>query len=120
MRRHDGSAPAVRPQPARHASARSHALQSSRDAHVVAALRLDGLTAPAVFDGPIDNPTCLAYVEHVLVPTLRAGDVVVLDNLAVHNQPGGGARPSKPSARRFASCRPPVRTSIRSSWLSRN
>ena len=54
---------------------------------VIAGLRLDGLTAPAVFDGPIDNPTFLAYVEQVLVPTLRAGDVVVLDNLVVHKQP---------------------------------
>jgi len=54
---------------------------------VIAGLRLDGLTAPAVFDGPIDNPTFLAYVEQVLVPTLRPGDVVVLDNLAVHKQP---------------------------------
>lgn len=54
---------------------------------VVAGLRLDGLTAPAVFDGPIDNPTFLAYVEQVLAPTLRPGDVVVLDNLAVHKQP---------------------------------
>jgi transposase len=54
---------------------------------VVAALRATELTAPAVFDGPIDNPTFLAYVEQVLVPTLRAGDVVVLDNLAAHKQP---------------------------------
>ena len=42
--------------------------------------------APAVFDGPIDNPTFLAYVEQVLVPTLHPGDVVVLDNLAIHKQ----------------------------------
>ena len=54
---------------------------------VVAALRVDGLTAPAVFDGPIDHPTFLAYVEQVLVPTLHRGDFVVLDNLAVHKQP---------------------------------
>jgi DDE superfamily endonuclease len=54
---------------------------------VIAGLRVDGLTAPAVFDGPIDNPTFLAYVEQVLVPTLRPGDVVVLDNLAMHKQP---------------------------------
>jgi transposase len=40
-----------------------------------------------VFDGPIDNASFLAYVEQVLVPTLRGGDVVVLDNLAVHKQP---------------------------------
>ena len=53
---------------------------------MIAALRWDGLQAPAVFDGPIDNPTFLAYVEQVLVPTLRPGDVVVLDNLAVHKQ----------------------------------
>jgi transposase len=54
---------------------------------VVAGLCVDGLVAPAVFDGPIDNPSFLAYVEQVLVPTLRAGDVVVLDNLAMHKQP---------------------------------
>ena len=54
---------------------------------MIAALRLEGLTAPAVFDGPIDNASFHAYVEQVLVPTLRPGDVVVLDNLAVHKQP---------------------------------
>ncbi len=54
---------------------------------VVAALRIDGLGAPAVFDGPIDNATFLAYVEQVLAPSLTAGDVVVLDNLAAHKQP---------------------------------
>ena len=53
---------------------------------MIAALRADGLTAPAVFDGPIDKPSFRAYVEQVLVPTLRPGDVVVLDNLAVHKQ----------------------------------
>ena len=41
-----------------------HAPFGHWDTHtVVAALRLDGLTAPAVFDGPIDNPTFLAYIE---------------------------------------------------------
>ena len=54
---------------------------------MVAALRLEGLGAPAVFNGPIDNPSFLAYLEQVLVPTLRPGDIVVLDNLAVHKQP---------------------------------
>ena len=54
---------------------------------VVAGLRVQGLTAAAVFDGPIDTDTFQAYVEQVLVPTLRRGDVVVLDNLAVHKQP---------------------------------
>jgi len=54
---------------------------------VVTALRLHGLVAPAVFDGPMDNPTFVAYVEQVLAPTLEPGDVVVLDNLAPHKQP---------------------------------
>ena len=50
--------------------------------------------------GPIDNLNFLAYIEQVLVPTLRPGDVVVLDNLAVHKQPAvrerdrSGRRPS--------------------------
>ena len=54
---------------------------------VVAALRSTELTATAVFDGPIDTATFRAYVEQVLVPTLKPGDVVVLDNLAAHKQP---------------------------------
>jgi transposase len=54
---------------------------------VIAALRPTALTATAVFDGPIDNATFRAYVDQVLVPTLRPGDVVVLDNLAAHKQP---------------------------------
>jgi len=67
---------------------RDHTPCSHWETHtVIAALRLDGLIAPAVFNGPIDNATFLAYVEQVLVPTLRAGDVIVLDNLAVHKQP---------------------------------
>jgi transposase len=55
---------------------------------VVAALRPTALTATAVFDGPIETDTFQAYVDQILVPTLRRGDVVVLDNLAVHKQPG--------------------------------
>jgi len=67
---------------------RDHTPCSHWEVHtVVAALRLDGLQASAVFDGPIDSATFLAYVDQVLVPTLRRGDVVVLDNLAAHKQP---------------------------------
>ena len=54
---------------------------------MLAALRPTGLAATAVFDGPIDHVCFLAYVEQILVPTLRRGDVVVLDNLAVHKHP---------------------------------
>jgi transposase len=44
-------------------------------------------TNTAVFDGPIDNDTFRAYVDQILVPTLRPGDVVILDNLGAHKQP---------------------------------
>jgi len=54
----------------------------------VAALRASGFTAPLVVDGPLDGPTFLAYVRQQLVPTLRAGDVVVMDNLSVHKVAG--------------------------------
>lgn len=48
------------------------------------ALRCDGLTAPCVFDGPINGTSFRAYVEQVLLPTLRPGDIVVMDNLGSH------------------------------------
>lgn len=54
----------------------------------VAALRSSGLTAPTVVDGALDGPLFLAYVRQQLVPTLRAGDVVVMDNLSVHKVAG--------------------------------
>jgi len=48
------------------------------------ALRCDQLTAPCVFDGPINGECFRAYVEQQLVPTLKPGDIVVLDNLGSH------------------------------------
>jgi transposase len=54
----------------------------------VAALRCDRITAPAVFDGPMDGNCFLAYVEQVLAPTLEPGDIVVMDNLASHKVAG--------------------------------
>ncbi|WP_457093913.1 IS630 family transposase [Microvirga sp. P5_D2] len=50
----------------------------------VAGLRLSGFTAPMVLDGPMTGPWFAAYVEQILVPTLRPGDVVILDNLPPH------------------------------------
>jgi transposase len=50
----------------------------------LAALRHDGLTAPCVFDGAINGARFLAYVEQALAPSLRAGDIVVMDNLKAH------------------------------------
>lgn len=54
----------------------------------IAALRHDGLTAPCVFDGPINGEKFRAYVEQILVPTLRPGDIAVMDNLAAHKIAG--------------------------------
>jgi transposase len=55
----------------------------------VAGLRSTALTAPCVIDGPMNGNAFLAYVEQVLAPSLKPGDVVVLDNLSAHKVPGG-------------------------------
>jgi transposase len=54
----------------------------------VGALRADGMVAPLVIDGAINGELFRAYVEQVLVPELRPGDVVVLDNLGSHKVAG--------------------------------
>ena len=56
----------------------------------VAALRCDRVTAPGLFDGPINADCFLAYVSQVLVPTLKPGDIVIMDNLGSHK--GAAAR----------------------------
>ena len=53
----------------------------------VAGLRLDGIAAPMVLDGPINRDAFQAYVDQVLVPALKRGDVVVMDNLSSHKGP---------------------------------
>lgn len=50
----------------------------------LAALRSDRIEAPCVLDGPINGTIFRAWVEQFLIPTLRPGDVVVLDNLGSH------------------------------------
>ena len=50
----------------------------------VGALRLEGITAPMVLDGAMHGAAFLAYVEQLLVPTLKPGDIVVMDNLPAH------------------------------------
>ena len=50
----------------------------------VAALRINGIAAPFVLDGPINRSAFEIYVEKVLVPELRPGDIVVMDNLSSH------------------------------------
>lgn len=54
----------------------------------IAGLRHDGIVASYILDGPIDGEHFLAYVEQVLVPTLTAGDIVVMDNLPSHKVKG--------------------------------
>ena len=53
-----------------------------------AGLRLAGLTAPMVLDGPMNGAAFRAYVEQILVPTLQPGDVVIMDNLPAHRVSG--------------------------------
>jgi transposase len=50
----------------------------------VAGLRCDGIVAPCVFNRPINAKSFLAWVVQFLVPTLRPGDIVVMDNLSSH------------------------------------
>ncbi len=52
----------------------------------VGARRATGITALIVLDGPMDGSAFEAYVTQALVPTLRPGDIVVMDNLAAHKR----------------------------------
>jgi len=54
----------------------------------IAALRHDRVTAPLLLDGPMNGPTFKAYVEQVLAPTLKRGDIVIMDNVAIHKVAG--------------------------------
>jgi transposase len=54
----------------------------------VGGLRVTGMTAPLVVDGPINGEVFLAYVQQELVKTLRPGDTVIMDNLSSHKQSG--------------------------------
>ncbi len=54
----------------------------------VAAIRVDQVTAPCVFDGPMDGISFRAYIEQFVVPILRQGDIVVMDNLPSHKVAG--------------------------------
>lgn len=51
---------------------------------ILAALSVEGIQAPMTITGATDSDVFLAYVQHVLCPVLRAGDVVVIDNLSAH------------------------------------
>ena len=50
----------------------------------IAALGCGGIQAPCLFDGPINGEVFLAWVRQILVPTLKPGEVVIMDNLGSH------------------------------------
>ena len=54
---------------------------------LIAGLRRDRIVAPFVLEGPINRDAFEAYIAQVLVPELRAGDTVVMDNLSSHKGP---------------------------------
>jgi DDE superfamily endonuclease len=82
----------------------------------IADLRRDGLVAPCVFDGAINGEAFLAYVEQVLAPTLRTGDIVIMDRLGSPRLPAF-VRRSRHAAPRRSTCR---RTAPTSTRLSRS
>jgi transposase len=67
----------------------------------LAALRHDRITAPCVFDGPINGDSFRAYVEQILVPTLKPDDIVILDNLGSHKSDAVRQMIRKTGARLF-------------------
>src|SRR5260370_3121487 len=54
----------------------------------ICGLRYDGFTAPFVLDGPMDGPHFLAYVEKILAPTFKKGQIVFLINVSTHKVDG--------------------------------
>ena len=83
----------------------------------LAALRHDRITAPWFIDEPINGETFQLYIEKVLVPTLRPGDIVIMDNLGSHKGKVS-ASPSVPPAPGSSTCRNTHPTSTRSNSSS--
>ncbi len=79
---------------------------------VTAGLRTSGLTATALFDGPMTGARFRGYVEQTLVPALRPGDTVVLDNLPAHKV-SGIRECIEAAGARLLYCRPIPPTSTR-------
>jgi DDE superfamily endonuclease len=73
---------------------------------LVAVLRVNGVTAPYVLDGAMDDRSFLAYVEQVLVPTLKKRDIVFMDNLRPHKVVGVREAIEAAGAERCATSRP--------------
>ena len=84
---------------------------------LVAALRLEGMTAPMVIDGAMNGEAFRAYVRHLLAPSLGPGDIVVMDNLPAHKV-GGVRQMIEAAGARLLYLPPSPRTSTRSSKRS--
>jgi len=84
----------------------------------LAGLTCEGLIAPFVLDGPINAECFFAYVEQILVPVLREGDTVILDNLSSHKSDEAARLIAGAGARLLF--RPTAPISIRSRWPSPN
>jgi transposase len=92
---------------------------------LLAALSLYGLSAPMTVEGAVDAEVFRVYVEQVLGPTLRPGDILLMDNLAVHKVPGieeavraRGARveylpPYSPDLNPIEKCWAKIKTALR-------
>ena len=70
---------------------------------LICGLRLSGVTAPVIFEGATDTAAFESYVEQVLVPQLRPGDVVIWDNLKPHK-----AKPAVEAVERAGACVVPL------------
>ena len=55
---------------------------------ILSSVRLDGTTVPVVFDGALNGDIFRAYVTHFLAPSLKPGDIVIMDNLSSHKVSG--------------------------------
>ena len=84
---------------------------------LVAGLRLDGITAPMVIDGAMNGEAFVAWAERLLAPTLRPGDIVVMDNLPAHKV-SDARKAIEAAGARLLFLPPTPRTSTRSSRRS--
>ena len=90
-----------------------------KSATVTAALRTTGLIATTVFDGATNGERFRAYVTDTLVPVLKPGDTVILDNLQSHKV-AGIREAIEAAGARIRTCQPTARTSTRSSRPSQS
>jgi len=87
---------------------------------LIAGLSCDGIVAPRVISGAMDQDAFDTCIEKVLIPELDPRSVVILDNLATHKSDTATRRLKRPMAAGFCSCPPAALISTLSKWPSRN